>query len=146
MKKLIHAFLIISIIVLFSGCGGVSDEDFDTYNILSFSLDTESREVDDSLPEHISYQETWTITNSTDRTISGISFTVCFMDDNNTILSRDSRHIDVSLSPGQSFNQIVFSYEEYTSSAVTNYEYELENGRVIGLDLVAETYDYINYL
>ena len=41
---------------------------------------------------------------------------------------------------------LYFSYDEYESSAVTNYEYELENGRVIGLDLVAETCDYINYL
>lgn len=146
MKKLTHMFLIISIAVLFSGCSGVSDDDFDSYNVLSFNLDIETRKVDDSIPEYTSHQETWTVTNNTDRTISGIAFTVCFMDDNDTILSRDSRVIDVSLEPGQSFNQLVFSYDEYESSAVTNYEYELENGRVIGLDLVAETCDYINYL
>ena len=29
---------------------------------------------------------------------------------------------------------------------VTSYEYELENGRIIGLDLVAGTCDYINNL
>ena len=48
MKKLTHMFLIISIAVLFSGCSGVSDDDFDSYNVLSFNLDIETRKVDDS--------------------------------------------------------------------------------------------------
>ena len=69
MKKLTHMFLIISIAVLFSGCSGVSDDDFDSYNVLSFNLDIETRKVDDSIPEYTSYQETWTVTNNTDRTI-----------------------------------------------------------------------------
>ena len=146
MKKLTHMFLIISIAVLFSGCSGVSDDDFDSYNVLSFNLDIETRKVDDSIPEYTSYQETWTVTNNTDRTISGISFTVCFTDADNTIIRSDSRTLAVSLSPGQSINQSVYSNNEYMSSSVTNYEYELENGRVIGLDLVAETCEYINYL
>lgn len=146
MKKLFSFVLGVLVLCGLSGCGSVSDNDFDSYNVLSFHLDEESRYIDETLESFTTYNETWTITNNSDRTISGIAFTVCFMDDNDTILSRDSRVIDVSLEPGQSFNQLVFSYDEYESSAVTNYEYELENGRVIGLDLVAETCDYINYL
>jgi hypothetical protein len=109
-------------------------------------LDEESKYIDETLESFTTYNETWTITNNSDRTISGISFTVCFTDADNTIIRSDSRTLVVSLSPGQSINQSVYSNNEYMSSSVTNYEYELENGRVIGLDLVAETCEYINYL
>lgn len=146
MKKLF--FFVLGVFVLYglSGCGGASDNDFDSYDVLSFHLDEESRYIDDTLDDFITYNETWTITNNSDRTISGIAFTVCFTDEDNTIIGSDSRTLAVSLSPGQSINQSVYSSDEYISSVVTNYEYELENGRVIGLDLVAETCDYINYL
>ena len=146
MKRLLSSLLAVSIMFLFTGCGGVSDGDFDTYDILSFYLDEDTREVDDTLEDFITYKETWTITNNSNRTISGIAFTVSFLDENDTIIKSDSRTLSVSLSPGQSYNQLVYSTDEYESSMVTNYEYELENGRVIGLDLVAGTCDYINNL
>lgn len=146
MKKLFSFVLCVFVLCGMSGCGGVSDNDFDSYDVLSFHLEEESRYTDDTLEDFITYNETWTITNNSDRTISGIAFTVCFTDSNNTIIGSDSRTLSVSLSPGQSINQSVYSSDKYISSTVTNYEYELENGRVIGLDLVAKTCDYINYL
>lgn len=146
MKKLFSFVLGVLVLCGLSGCGSVSDNDFDSYNVLSFHLDEESRYINETLESFTTYNETWTITNNSDRTISGISFTVCFTDADNTIIRSDSRTLAVSLSPGQSINQSVYSNNEYMSSSVTNYEYELENGRVIGLDLVAETCEYINYL
>ena len=146
MKRFLSSLLAVSFVFLFAGCGGVADGDFDTYDILSFHLDEDTREVDDTLEDFVTYKETWTITNNSDRAISGIAFTVSFLDGNDTIIKSDSRTLSVSLAPGQSYNQLVYSTDEYESSMVTSYEYELENGRIIGLDLVAETCDYINNL
>ena len=146
MKRLLSSLLAVSFMFLFAGCGGVSDGDFNTYDILSFHLDEDTREVDDTLEDFVTYKETWTITNNNDRAISGIAFTVSFLDENDTIIKSDSRTLSVSLAPGQSYNQLVYSTDEYESSMVTSYEYELENGRIIGLDLVAGTCDYINNL
>ncbi len=144
MKSKTILAIIISMIFVISlvACSApsTSTDSFTQYNILSFEVDSNSRDSN-TFGDITSYREYWIITNNSDSIISEISFTVCFYDADRNIIDRDSRFIDVSVRPGQSLKQLVCTESLYVSSEVTNYEYALENGRTVELDIVAQSVD-----
>ena len=139
-KKPFVALLLVLCLALCS-CGTSSNGKFDDYNILTFALVEDSREVDEMADMTI-YRETWLVTNPSDDVISDISIKVSFCDENGTIVYTDSRRIGVSLAAGQSIEQPVYTEKEYVTSSVTVYGYSIGNKKSVELDLLAQTCEF----
>lgn len=113
------------------------DNQFDTYDILSFKLSNDDK---------TSYEEeiiqTYTVTNNSSFSLKEFSIDVVYYDSADNIICKDSRFSDVLLEPGKSidiksFSDVKGDKDKIAYSSIVSYDYT-------ATDFIKDEYDSVD--